>query len=72
MRSVMRRMENGVVRDTFMYAVDLPGDETTQIIHHVNRGTGYQLCWQVRRITSGTCGQWIGMFASAEEAALQA
>ncbi len=71
MRSVMRKMENGVVRDTFMYEVDLPFDETIQIIHHGNRGTGYQYCWQVRRIKGGVCGEWAGKFASAEEAALQ-
>jgi len=72
LRSVMRKMENGVVVDTFMYEVDLPFDVTIQIIHHANRGTGYQFCWQVRRITRGVCGEWAGKFKSAEEAALQA
>jgi len=72
MRSVMRKMENGVIGPTFMYAVNYSLNDKVQIIDHVNRGTDGHLCkcWQVRRITGGVCGKWTGKFDSAEEAAL--
>lgn len=69
MRSVMRKMDNGVVGETFLYELELPYAEKIQIIHHVNRGTGWQLCWQERRISRGVCGEWTGKFESATEAA---
>ena len=72
LHSVMRKMENGVVGETFLYELELPFAQTIQIIHHGNRGTSWQLCWQVRRISRGVCGEWTGKFASAVEAALAA
>jgi hypothetical protein len=71
LRSVMRTVENDIVGDTFMYECNLNAVEILQIIHHRNRGTAYQACWQVRRITRGVCGEWAGQFASAREAAMQ-
>jgi hypothetical protein len=68
MRSSMRTLHNGVVEETFMYDVTYAPNDVVQIIHHGNRGTGWELCWQVRRITGGVCGEWKGKFASAEEA----
>lgn len=70
MRSVLRKMVNGVVGETFMYEVSYSPNVKLQIIHHVNRGTDGHLCWcwQVRRITGSVCGEWTGNFASAEEA----
>jgi hypothetical protein len=74
LRSVMRKTENGVVGETFMYKLELPFAQTIQIIYHRNRGTDGRLCrcWQVRRISPGVCGEWTGKFASAMEAALDA
>jgi hypothetical protein len=72
LRPVLRKTLNDVVGDTFMYEADLPFAVTVQIIHHINRGTGWQLCWQLRRITLGVCGPWAGKFATAQEAALAA
>lgn len=72
LRSVMRKMENGVVGETFLYELDLPFAQIVQICYHRNRGIDGQLCqcWQVRPISRGICGQWTGKFASAVEAAL--
>lgn len=74
MRSVMRKTDNGVVGEAFLYELDLPFAQTIQIVHHVNRGPGWQLCWcwQIRRISGGVRGEWTGKFASAMEAALAA
>jgi hypothetical protein len=71
LRSVMRKTDNFVVGDTFVYELDLPFSEKIQIIDHVNRGIDGHLfrSWQVRRITAGVCGEWTGQFASAQEAA---
>ena len=68
MLPILREMLNGVMGDTFMYEVSYSRDEKAQIIRHVNRGTGWQRCWQVRRITGSVCGEWRGKFASSEEA----
>lgn len=68
MRPILREMLNGVVGGTFMYEVSYSLVDKVQIIRHVNRGTDWQLCWQVRRITGGVCGEWTGKFASSEEA----
>jgi len=70
LRSVMRTADNGVIGETFLYELDLPFAQTIQIIRHANRGTEWQLCWQVRSISRGVCGEWKGKFASAVEAAL--
>ena len=74
MRSVMRKTDNGVIGEIFLYELDLPFAQTIQIVHHVNRGPGWQLCWcwQIRCISGGVCGEWRGKFASAMEAALAA
>jgi hypothetical protein len=72
MRILMRKMFNGVVGGPFMHEVSYSLNEKSQIIEHKNRGTGRELCWQVRHITRGKCGPWLGKFASAVEAYQQA
>jgi hypothetical protein len=73
LRSTMRKTDNYVVGDTFLYELALPFDQKIEIIHHVKRLPSWGLCrcWQVRRISGGVCGEWTGKFDSAQEAALQ-
>jgi hypothetical protein len=74
LRSVMRDTENGVAGETFLYELELPFVQTVQIVNHVKRVPGWGLCrcWQFRFILRGVCGEWIGKFDSAMEAALDA
>jgi hypothetical protein len=74
LRSVMRKTNNGVVGETFLYELELPFAQTLQIVHHVKRVPRWQLCWcwQFRFISRGVCGEWTGKFDSAMEAALDA
>ncbi len=74
LRSVMRKMNDGVVGETFLYELELPFAQTIQIVHHVKRVPGWQLCWcwQSRFISRGVCGEWTGKFDSAMKATLAA
>ena len=71
MHAIMWTTDNFVRATTpFMHEVTYNPNKQLQIIHHATQDTGWENRWQVRLITAGKCGAWLGKFTTAEEAYL--